>query len=74
MGYAIKLQKIQRPKSKSFYVNLPSPIAEAMNLEKGEEFYWEIEDKNTLIFTRAVKIQPHKPAAEEGSGTCAKQH
>ena len=74
MGYGIKLQKVQRPKSKSFYVNLPAPIAEAMNLKKGEDFYWEIEDKNTLILHRAEKIAPRTSTKEGGSRTYAERH
>ena len=31
-------------------------------------------EKTNIIFFDFFKIQPHKPAAEEGSGTCAKQH
>lgn len=74
MGYAIKLQKVQRPTSKSFYVNLPSAIAEAMNLTKGEDFYWEIEDKNTLILHRAEKIPHRKSSNKGGSGNYAERH
>jgi hypothetical protein len=29
-------------------------LAEAMGMEKGEEFEWLIEDKNTLLFRRVV--------------------
>ena len=74
MGYGIKLQKVQRPTSKSFYVNLPSAIAEAMNLAKGEDFYWEIEDKNTLILHRTEKIPPRKSSGKSGTGNCAERH
>jgi len=52
MGYKIKVQKVTRPTNKSYYVNLPAAIAEAIEVEKGEEFEWIIEDKNTLIFKR----------------------
>jgi len=37
MGYKIKIQKVQRPTNKSYYVNMPAAIAESIGLEKGEE-------------------------------------
>ena len=52
MGYRTKIQKVERPTNQSFYVNLPSAVAQAMDIEKGEEFDWTIEDKNLLIFQR----------------------
>ncbi len=56
-GYRVKLQKVERPTNRSYYVNFPVALAEAMNMQKGEEFDWIIEDKNTLIFTRAVQLK-----------------
>ena len=38
MGYLTKIQKVERPTNQSFYVNLPSAVAQAMNIEKGEKF------------------------------------
>ena len=52
MGYVTKIQKVERPTNQSFYVNLPSALAQAMMIEKGEECEWEIEDKNTLVLIR----------------------
>ena len=52
MGYLVKIQKVERPTNRSYYVNLPVVMAEAMAIEKGEEFQWVIEDKNTLILAR----------------------
>ena len=45
------LYKIGRPANKSYYLNFPAAIAEALGAEKGEEFEWEIEDKNTLVLS-----------------------
>ena len=59
MGYQVKIQKVQRPTNRSFYVNMPTPLADAIELEKGEVFEWLIEDKNTLVFKRA-KAKPFK--------------
>lgn len=52
MGYLVKIQKVDRPTNRSFYVNLPVVMAEALSIEKGEEFQWSIEDKNTLLLQR----------------------
>ena len=57
MGYKIKIQKVERPTNRSFYVNLPAALADAINLEKGEEMEWEIENKNLLILKR---VKPKK--------------
>jgi antitoxin component of MazEF toxin-antitoxin module len=66
MGYLVKLQKVERPTNRSFYVNLPAALADAIELDKGEELEWFIEDKNTLILRRkrirkARSLQKHKP-------------
>jgi len=57
MGYKVKIQKVQRPTNKSFYVNMPAAIAEALCMEKGEEFEWTIEDKNTLVLKRLNPLE-----------------
>jgi hypothetical protein len=60
MANRVKVQKVDREKTRSFYVNLPIVLAEAMDIQKGEEFDWLMEDKNTLIFTRAKPTSPRK--------------
>ena len=55
MGYRIKVQKVERPTNRSYYVNLPVVLAEAMNVQKGDELEWLLEDKNTLVLTRVRK-------------------
>jgi hypothetical protein len=57
MGYPVKIQKVERPTNKSYYVNFPVALAEAMGVVKGEDFEWTVEDKNTVILTR-VKARP----------------
>lgn len=57
MGYKTKIQKVQRPTNRSFYVNMPTALADAINLEKGEEMEWEVENKNLLILKR---VKPKK--------------
>jgi len=51
-GYLIKVQKVDRPTNRSYYLNLPVVLAEALEIEKGEEMKWLIEDKNTLLLCR----------------------
>lgn len=57
MGYPVKLQKVERPTNRSYYINFPAPLAEAMQVEKGEEFEWIVEDRNTLVLKR-MKSRP----------------
>jgi hypothetical protein len=57
MGYLIKVQKVQRPTNRSYYVNLPVVLAEVISLQKGEVWEWSMEDKNTLIFSRVKKVE-----------------
>jgi hypothetical protein len=55
MGYLIKVQKVERPTNRSFYLNFPVVLAEALELTKGEKWEWSVEDKNTLVLTRKIK-------------------
>ena len=55
MGYIVKIQKVERPTNKSFYINFPVAVAEAANVIKGEEFEWIIEDRNTFVLKRVNK-------------------
>jgi hypothetical protein len=52
MGYNAKVQRVDRGKTKSFYINFPAAVAEACNIEKGEELEWLIEDKNMFVLRR----------------------
>lgn len=60
MGYQVKIQRVDRGATKSFYLNFPAALAEAMNIVKGEEMEWIIEDKNCLILQRVKKIPARK--------------
>lgn len=57
MGYNVKIQKVDRGKTKSFYVNFPAAIAESSNIIKGEEMEWIIEDRNTFVLKRVKPIK-----------------
>ena len=52
MGYKVRLQKIECPTNKTFCVTVPVVMVEAMELKKGDELEWFIEDKNTMILRR----------------------
>lgn len=52
MGYRTKLQKISRTKGEQFYVNFPTALAHALELEKGENVEWVIVDNRTLTLRR----------------------
>jgi len=60
MGYKVKLQKLSRPTNNTFFVTVPVVLVDTMELEKGEEFEWLVEDKNTLILRRKEPKPPRK--------------
>jgi bifunctional DNA-binding transcriptional regulator/antitoxin component of YhaV-PrlF toxin-antitoxin module len=57
MGHKVRIQKVERGKTKSFYVNFPAAVAEAAEIIKGEELEWIIEDKNTFVLRRVIQSQ-----------------
>jgi bifunctional DNA-binding transcriptional regulator/antitoxin component of YhaV-PrlF toxin-antitoxin module len=54
MGRKIKIQRVERGTTKSYYVNFPAALAEAARIEKGEELEWLMEDRNTFILRRVI--------------------
>lgn len=60
MGYEVKVQKVERPTNRSYYVNLPAAIADALDIQKAEVFEWSIESKNILVLSRKKKSRPRK--------------
>lgn len=65
MGSVTKLQVIQRGKSRQFYFICPAPLAEALELEKGEGFEWIVKDNQTLILKRAGRSAAHRGDNDE---------
>ena len=55
MGHKVKIQRVERGKTKSFYVNFPAAVAEAAQIKKSEEMEWLIEDRDTYILKRIKK-------------------
>ena len=52
MGHKVKIQRVERGTTKSYYVNFPAALAEAAQIEKGEELEWLVEDRNTFLLRR----------------------
>jgi bifunctional DNA-binding transcriptional regulator/antitoxin component of YhaV-PrlF toxin-antitoxin module len=52
MGYKIKLQKVERPTNRSYYVNLPVVLAETLGFTKGDVLEWSVKDQTTLLLHR----------------------
>jgi hypothetical protein len=53
MGYFSKVQVIERAKGqRQFYLICPAPLAQALEMEKGETIEWVVEDKWTLKVRR----------------------
>ena len=57
MGYMSKLQVIQRSSNdqQQYYLICPAPLAQALEMEKGETIEWIVKDKQTLIIKRHTK-------------------
>jgi bifunctional DNA-binding transcriptional regulator/antitoxin component of YhaV-PrlF toxin-antitoxin module len=66
MGYESKVQVIQRGnKTRQFYLILPAPLAEAMELQKGERIEWVVIDSGTLE-VRRLEAPARRPARRGG--------
>ncbi len=53
MGYPTKVQLISRKRGfDQWYINFPTPIAQAMAFQKGEIVEWSVADRGTLVLRR----------------------
>jgi bifunctional DNA-binding transcriptional regulator/antitoxin component of YhaV-PrlF toxin-antitoxin module len=53
MGYETKLQVIERKnRTRQFYIICPAPLAEALEMEKGETLEFVVEDKKKILIKR----------------------
>lgn len=60
MGYLTKLQVIERKNNtKQFYIICPAPLAEALEMQKGEPLEFVVEDKSKITIKR-VQLRGHK--------------
>jgi bifunctional DNA-binding transcriptional regulator/antitoxin component of YhaV-PrlF toxin-antitoxin module len=61
MGYMTKVQVIKRAnENRQFYFICPAPLAQALEMEQGEEIEWVVEDRNTLIIRRTAPKRSRK--------------
>lgn len=63
MGYLTRVQVIERAKGqRQFYLICPAPLAQALEIEKGETIEWVVQDKWTLSVKRveARQTQPQR--------------
>ena len=64
MGYQSTVQVIQRGgKNRQYYLICPAPLAQALEMEKGEVVEWVVEDKHTLTLKRDPQVGPRRAAA-----------
>jgi hypothetical protein len=66
MGYVTRVQVIERRNgNRQFYIMCPGPLAEALEIQKGEQIDWVVQDKYTIEIRRerpgkARKEQRHE--------------
>jgi antitoxin component of MazEF toxin-antitoxin module len=66
MGYQSKVQVIERARgNRQFYLMCPAQLAEALELEKGEEIEWVVEDKQTLVIRRRKRERRREAGLHE---------
>ena len=69
MGYLTKVQVIQRAKGqRQFYLICPAPLAQALEMEKGETIEWVVQDKWTLSVRRVEARRTQPPRRSHGKG------
>ncbi len=57
--YPIKVQAIRaRKQAPRFYVNIPLPLAAALDLQAGEEVQWQLFGKSELRLLRLSGVAP----------------
>jgi len=62
MGYQSTVQVIRRGgKNCQWYLICPAPLAQALEMEKGEVIEWVVEDKHTLTVKRAPRRADSSP-------------
>jgi len=66
VGYQTKVQVIERAKGqRQFYLICPAPLAQALEMEKGETIEWIVQDKRTLTVKRVDPV-PHRSGGSHG--------
>jgi bifunctional DNA-binding transcriptional regulator/antitoxin component of YhaV-PrlF toxin-antitoxin module len=66
MGYRSKLQVIERrDHNRQYYLICPAPLAQALELEKGEEIDWVVQDHDTVVLRRERKPRSTRRSTHE---------
>jgi hypothetical protein len=65
MAYYSKLQVIERGQNRQYYLICPAPLAAALEMEKGEELEWVLQDRNTFEIRRVKAKAPSRRAGHE---------
>lgn len=55
MGYKTKIQEVNRKYSKQYYVSIPLAMAQALEVSKGEDVEWKINNRGELVLKRRKK-------------------
>jgi len=55
MGWKTKIQRVDRPYTPQYHVKIPKVMAEALEIEKGEEVEWKITRRGEIILKRSIK-------------------
>lgn len=56
MGYISTMQVIQRSNNtRQYYLICPAPLAEALEIQKGESIEWTVKNKHTPTLKRTPK-------------------
>lgn len=59
MAYQSSIQVIERAnRNRQYYLICPAPLAQALEMEKGETIEWVVEDKYTLTIRRTPAATP----------------
>jgi hypothetical protein len=69
MGYLTKVQVIERAKGqRQFYLICPAPLAQALEMEKGETIEWVVQDKWSLSVKRVEARQTRSSRRSHAKG------
>jgi bifunctional DNA-binding transcriptional regulator/antitoxin component of YhaV-PrlF toxin-antitoxin module len=67
MGFVTKVQVIERANNtRQYYFICPAPLAQSLELEKGEEIDWVVEDRHTLVLRRVRKTESKLRSGKHG--------
>lgn len=67
MGYQSKVQVIERAGgNRQYYLICPAPLAQALELEKGESIEWVVQDKQRLLIKRSGRGKQPRGRGQDG--------